>query len=70
MKTFWMILAAVGGVTAGFFAFRENFDNAFVAAAVGAVCWFLSYRQQIREKLPKEDDDEQEDEVPDENVHS
>ena len=65
-----MILAAVGGVTAAFFAFRENFDNAFVAAAAGAVCWFLSYRQQLREKLPKEDDDEQEDEVPDEDVHS
>ena len=65
-----MILAAVGGVTAAFFAFRENFDNAFVAAAGGAVCWFLSYRQQLREKLPKEDDDEQEDEVPDDDVHS
>lgn len=70
MKTFWMILAAVGGVTAAFFVFRENFDNAFVAAAGGAVCWFLSYRQQLREKLPKEDDEKQEDEAPDEDVHS
>jgi hypothetical protein len=70
VKTFWMILAAVGGIAAAFFAFRENFDNAFVAAAAGAVCWFLSYRQQLREKLPKDDDDKQEDEAPDEDVPS
>jgi hypothetical protein len=70
VKMFWMILAAVGGVTAAFFVFRVDFDNAFVAAAGGAVCWFLSYRQQLREQLPKEDDEKQEDEAPDEDVRS
>ena len=71
MKTFWIILAAVGGVLAAFFVFREDFDKAFVAAAGGAVCWFLNYRQQLREKLPKEEDDqEQEDEATDEDLHS
>lgn len=66
-----MILAAAGGVFAAFFAFREDFDKAFVAAAGGAVCWFLNYRQQLREKLPKEEDDqEQEDEATDEDLHS
>jgi hypothetical protein len=65
VKTFWLILAAVGGVLAAFFVFREDFDKAFVAAAGGAVCWFLNYRQQLREKLPKEEDD-QEDEATDE----
>jgi hypothetical protein len=65
-----MILAAVGGIAAAFFAFRENFDNAFVAAAGGADCWFLSYRQRLREKLPKDDDEKQEDEAPDEDVSS
>jgi hypothetical protein len=69
VKTFWMILAAVGGVLAAFFVFREDFDKAFVAAASGAVCWFLNYRQQLREKLPKEEDD-QEDEPIDEDLHS
>ena len=68
MKTFWIILAAAAGVLAAFFAFREDFDKAFVAAASGAVCWFLNYRQQLREKLPKEDD--QEDDAPDDDVHS
>jgi hypothetical protein len=66
-----MIMAAVGGLLAAFFVFREDFDKAFVAAAGGAVCWFLNYRQQIREKLPKEEDDQElEDEAPDEDVHS
>ena len=53
---------------AAFFVFREDYDKAFVAAAAGAVCWFLNYRQQLREKLPKEDD--QEDDAPDDDVHS
>ena len=65
-------MAAVGGLLAAFFVFREDFDKAFVAAAGGAVCWILNYRQQIREKLPKEEDEQQEDEATDENedVHS
>jgi len=64
-------MAAAGGLLAVFFVFREDFDKAFVAAAGGAVCWFLNYRQQIREKLPKEEDDQElEDEAPDEDVHS
>lgn len=62
-------MAAVGGVMAAYFVFREDFDNAFIAAAGGAVCWFLNYRQQIREKLPKEDE-KQEDEATDEDLHS
>lgn len=64
-------MAAVGGLLAAFFVFREDFDKAFIAAAGGAVCWFLNYRQQIREKLPKEEDDQElEDEAPDEDVNS
>jgi hypothetical protein len=67
-----MIMAAVGGLLAASFVFREDFDKAFVAAAGGAVCWFLNYRQHIREKLPKEEDDKQEDEATDEDedLHS
>ena len=55
-----MILAAVGGVFAAYFVLQEDFDKAFVAAASGAVCWFLNYRQQLREKLPKEDEEDEE----------
>ena len=66
-----MIMAVAGGLLAALFVFRDDFDKAFVAAAGGAVCWFLNYRQQIREKMPKEEDDqEQEDEATDEDLHS
>jgi len=68
VKMLWMILAGVGGVLAAVFVFRGDFEKAFVAAAAGAVCWFLNYRQQLRATLPSEDEDNQEDE--DEEVHS
>ena len=68
MKTLWMILAGVGGVIAAVFVFRGDYEKAFVAAAAGAVCWFLNYRQQLRATLPTEDEEDQEDE--DEEVRS
>ncbi|HYV12394.1 MAG TPA: hypothetical protein VE980_15960 [Pyrinomonadaceae bacterium] len=68
MKTLWMILAGVGGVIAVVFVFRGDYEKAFVAAAAGAVCWFLNYRQQLRATLPSDDEDNQEDE--DEEVRS
>ena len=58
-----MILAGVGGVLAVVFVFRGDYEKAFVAAAAGAVCWILNYRQQLRATLPAEDEEEyQEDE--------
>jgi len=60
-------MAAACGVIALFFAFQENYENAFVAAAGGAVCWFLHYRQQLRESLAaheKSEDEESDEEVP------
>jgi hypothetical protein len=62
VKTLWIILAAVGGVLAAVFVFRGDFENAFVAAAAGAVCWFLNYRQQLRQNLASQDEENQEDE--------
>jgi len=64
-----MILAAVGGVLAAAFVFRGDYEKAFVAAAAGAVCWFLNYRQQLRATLPEEDEEDQDDED-DEEVRS
>ena len=55
-----MILAGACGLLAVYFVLKENYENAFVAAAAGAVCWLLNYRQQIRESLPKDEDEEQE----------
>ena len=68
MKTLWLILAGVGGVLAAVFVFRGDYEKAFVAAAAGAVCWFLNYRQQLRATLPNEDEENEDDE--DEEVRS
>ena len=57
MKTFWLIAAAVCGVVALYFAYQGNYDNAFVAAALGGVAWILNYRTQLKQKL---NDDEEE----------
>jgi hypothetical protein len=63
-----MILSGMAGVFAAAFVFRGDYEKAFVAAAAGAVCWFLSYRQQLRATLPNEDEENPEDE--DEEVRS
>ena len=65
-----MIMAAAGGVVALTFVLQETYDRAFVAAAAGAVCWFLSYRQQLRATLPAEDEQIEDDEESDEEVRS
>ena len=65
-----MVLAAAGGVIAAVFMFRGDYDKAFVAAAAGAVCWFLNYRQQLRAKLNSREEHIQEDDEFDEEVRS
>ena len=70
MKVVWIILAGAGGLLAVYFVIQEDYENAFVAAAGGAVCWLLNYRQQVRESLRPEDEQNEEDEEPDEEVHS
>ena len=63
-------MAGAGGVLAVILVVRGNYEYAFVAAAGGAVSWFLNYRQQIRETLDKEEEQTQDDEEADEEVHS
>lgn len=63
-------MSAVGGLIAVFLVLREDYDKAFVAAAAGAVCWFLSYRQQIRATLPTDGEVIEDDEESDEEVRS
>lgn len=65
-----MILAATGGVLAVVFVFRGNYENAFVAAAGGAVCWFLNYRVQLKERLASRNEENEEDEETDEETGS
>jgi hypothetical protein len=63
-------MSALGAVVAVFMVLREKYDMAFVAAAAGAVCWFLSYRQQVRATLASEEETMQDDEESDEEVRS
>jgi hypothetical protein len=43
-----------------FFAVQADYEKAFVAAASGAVCWFLNYRQHVRESLSVHEQSENE----------
>jgi hypothetical protein len=70
VKVIWMILAAAGCIVAVAFVFRGEYDRAFVAAAGGAVCWFLNYRVQLKERLVSRSEEDEENEEPDEEVHS
>jgi hypothetical protein len=63
-------MSAAGAVLAVFMVLQENYDRAFIAAAAGAVCWFLSYRQQVRATLASEEEQIQDDEESDEEVRS
>jgi len=56
VKKLWIILAAALGLATIYFVIVADYEKAFVAAAAGAACWFLNYRQQIKESLRKEDE--------------
>jgi hypothetical protein len=50
LELIFKILAVVSIVIAAFFLWRENMDAVFVTAVIGAVCFFLSIRFQIKMK--------------------
>jgi hypothetical protein len=55
VKTFWLIVAAVCGVAVAYFAFKSDFDKAFVAAAAAAIAWILNYRAVLKSRLNDEE---------------
>lgn len=55
MKTFWIVVSGLCGVTAIFFVVWNDYDKAFIAAALGAVAWFLNYRTRLRETLDRDE---------------
>ena len=59
MKTFWIVVSALCGAAAVFFVLRDDYEKMFIAATIGAVAWFLNYRVQVREKLDRDDTDEE-----------
>lgn len=55
MERLFQILAAILIGIAVFFLWRGNIDGLFVSAVLGAVCFFLSIRFQVRERLNRRD---------------
>jgi hypothetical protein len=54
----WLIVVGACGIAAAYFAFKSDFEKVFVAAAIGAVAWFLNYRAVLKSQL--NDDEEEE----------
>jgi hypothetical protein len=64
VKTFWIVVSGLCGVTAVVFVvWNDDYEKAFIAATLGAVAWFLSYRTQLkRAQLATDETDEDEEE--------
>lgn len=48
MGNTWTIASILCLIAAAIFLLRENYDAAFVLAALGALAWILNYRSRIR----------------------
>ena len=57
----WITGSGILLVLAAGFVWRNNYSAAFVIAALGACAWFLSYRAQLKAKLPDDDATDDED---------
>jgi hypothetical protein len=49
VKRLWIFIASIFAVAALILFLRNDYDKAFIAAALGAVSWMLSYRDKMRE---------------------
>lgn len=63
MERLFQILAVILAGVAAFFLWRGNWDAGFVSAVFGAVCFFLSVRFQIKERLKIRDAERQKEEL-------
>ena len=50
-------MSGLCGVAAVVFVLRDDYDKAFIAAALGAVAWFLNYRTRLRETIDRDERD-------------
>lgn len=63
MKTVWIIASGLCGIAAVVFIVGQDYDKAFIAAAVGAVAWFLNYRTRLRERFKDTDETDENDDA-------
>ncbi len=66
MERIFQILAVILIALAAFFLWNGNTDGLFIAAVAGAVCFFLSIRFQVGERLKQRKNEEPEIETTDE----
>lgn len=55
LELIFKILAVVFIAVAAFFLWQGNKDGTFIAVVIGAVCFFLSVRFQIKERMNRRD---------------
>lgn len=65
MERLFQILAVILIGVAAFFLWKGNTDGLFVSAVLGAVCFFLSIRFQVNERLKQRKAQEKEKETTD-----
>lgn len=58
MERLFQILAVILAGVAAFFLWKGNKDGTFVAAVFGAVCFFLSVRFQVKDRLKQREAEE------------
>ena len=66
MERIFQILAVILIGVAAFFLWKGNNDAMFVSAVVGAVCFFLSVRFQVKERMQEREKETQKFETTDE----
>lgn len=54
MGSIWTIASILCLIAGAIFLLRDNYDAAFVLAALGAIAWILNYRFQIRGTINEE----------------
>lgn len=62
MERLFQILAVILAGIAAYFLWRSNGDGAFIAAVIGAVCFFISIRFQVKGRLKEREAAREEDE--------
>lgn len=63
MERLFQILAVVLAAVAGVLFWLGNTDGLFVAAVLGAVCFFLSIRFQVKERVKQRQADDASEEI-------
>jgi len=63
IERLFQVAAGILLLDEGYFAYVENFDRVFVLAAVGALCFFIGIRFQVKERLRLEDLENNQDEL-------